>query len=82
MQCGVGVSCRILYSIVRYLYVGCSVSITSVGEALRKHAPNILQYLTALENDNFLIKNCDVFLIFALKHRLWVHVRTASVRRF
>ena len=28
---GVGVSC-ILYSIVSYLYVGCSGSITSVGE--------------------------------------------------
>ena len=29
---GVGVSCRILYSIVSYLYVSCSGSITSVGE--------------------------------------------------
>ena len=29
---GVGVSCRILYFIVSYLYVSCSVSITSVGE--------------------------------------------------
>ena len=28
----VGVSCRILYSIVSYLYVNCSESITSVGE--------------------------------------------------
>ena len=24
----------------------------------------------------------NIFLIFAPKHRLWVHVRTASVRRF
>ena len=24
---------------------------------------------------------CDSFLIFALKHRLWVHVRTALQRR-
>ena len=30
---GVGVSCRILYSIVSYLYVSFSGSITSVGEA-------------------------------------------------
>ena len=29
---GVGVSCRILHSIVSYLYIRCSGSITSVGE--------------------------------------------------
>ena len=32
MLFGVGVSCRILYSIVSYLYVSCSGSATSVGE--------------------------------------------------
>ena len=32
MLFGVGVSCRILYSIVSYLYISCSGSITSVGE--------------------------------------------------
>ena len=32
MLFGVGVSCRILYSIVSYLYVSCSGSFTSVGE--------------------------------------------------
>ena len=32
MVSGVGVSCRILYSIINYLYVSCSGSITSVGE--------------------------------------------------
>ena len=32
MLFGVGVSCRILYSIGSYLYVSCSGSITSVGE--------------------------------------------------
>ena len=32
MLFGVGVSCRILYSIFSYLYVSCSGSITSVGE--------------------------------------------------
>ena len=34
MFCGAsyGVSCRILYSIVSYLYVSCSGSITPVGE--------------------------------------------------
>ena len=32
MLIGVGVSCRISYSFVSYLYVSCSGSITSVGE--------------------------------------------------
>ena len=32
MLFGVGVSCRILFSVVSYLYVSCSGSITSVGE--------------------------------------------------
>ena len=32
MLFGVGVSFRILYSILSYLYVSCSGSITSVGE--------------------------------------------------
>ena len=32
MLIGVGVSCRILYSIVSYFYVSCSISNTSVGE--------------------------------------------------
>ena len=32
MLFGVGVACRILYSIVSYLYVNCSGSITSDGE--------------------------------------------------
>ena len=29
---GVGVSCRILYSIISYLYISCSGSITLVGD--------------------------------------------------
>ena len=31
---GKGVSCRILYYVVGYLYVSCSGSITSVGEEI------------------------------------------------
>ena len=34
------------------------------------------------KTENFQIKNSDIFHIFAQKHRLWVLVRTASVRRF
>ena len=32
----------------------------------------------ALKNENFQLKKFDSFLIFCSKHRLWVHVRTAS----
>ena len=38
---GVGVSCRILYSIVSYLYVSCSGPIISVGEE-RANLPAIV----------------------------------------
>ena len=34
MLFGVGVSCRILYAIVSYLFVSCSGSISSVGEEI------------------------------------------------
>ena len=36
---GVGVSCHISYSIVSYLYVSCSGSITSAGEERAKRKP-------------------------------------------
>ena len=42
----------------------------------------ILQFFTVVKKDNFQMKKCDIFLIFTLKHRLWVHVRTDSFRRF
>ena len=32
----------------------------------------------ALKIENFQLKNFDIFLIYCSKHRLWVHVRTAS----
>ena len=35
----------------------------------------------SFKNDNFQLKNVDIILIFALKHRLWVHVRTSSFRK-
>ena len=34
------------------------------------------------KNGNFQMKNCDVFSYFCSKHTLWVHVGTASMRRF
>ena len=48
-----------------------------------RHYENMpMQYLAIFygcKNDNFQMKNCNIFLIFA---RLWVHIRTASLRRF
>ena len=57
------------------------------GQMLRLiHLENTPVQCTAtfhgLKNDNVQIKNCDIFLIFCSKHRLCVHVRTASLRRF
>ena len=37
---------------------------------------------TPVKPDNIQIKKCDIFLISAQKHRLWVHVRTTSLRQF
>ena len=33
------------------------------------------------KNENFRIKNSDIFSYFCWKHNLWVLVRTASTRR-
>ena len=49
---------------------------------LQKQAySNILKILPP-KNENFQIKNSDIFSYFCSKNRLWVLVRTASVRRF
>ena len=37
--------------------------------------------LVVKKNENFHYKTVDIFSYFCSKHRLWVHVRTASVRR-
>ena len=52
----------------------------SAIHALRKHAySNTLKTLPP-KNENFQIKNSDIFLYFCSKHRLWVLVRTAVQR--
>ena len=48
---GVGVSCRILYSIVSYLYVSCSGSITSVGE--ERANVSAIVYLCCVSSERF-----------------------------
>ena len=56
------------------------------GSYNSKHYDNTpIQYttiFTAVKFDNFQLKSFDNFLIFAQNSRLWVQVRTASVRRF
>ena len=46
------------------------------------HYANMPMQYTAIfhscKNDNFQMKFFNIFLIFALKHRLWVHVRTTE----
>ena len=42
---------------------------------LLKHAYAIYcNFFHGCKNDKFLMKHCDIFLIVALKHRLWVLV--------
>ena len=57
---------------------------TSVNSGFTIHYTNMsVQYTVIFHgciNDNFQMKIFDIFLIFALKHRLWVHVRTTSAK--
>ena len=45
------------------------------------HAHAIYIFFTAVKMKQILIKNLS-FSYFCSKHRLWIHVRTASLRRF
>ena len=49
MLIGLGLSCRISHSIVSYLYVSCSGSITSVGEERANFSPCLLVMWFLLE---------------------------------
>ena len=53
MLFGVGVSCRILYSIVNYLHVSCSGSITSVGEERANLSAIFYFYLCGFCSERF-----------------------------
>ena len=51
--------------------------------ALRKHVRAMSAAIFHdCKNGNFQLKNCDIYSYFCSKHRSWVHVRTASLRRF
>ena len=51
-------------------------------KTLRKHAYSNILKISPPKTESFQIKNSDIFYYFCSKHRLWVLVRTASVRRF
>ena len=36
------------------------------------------EFFSVVKNGNFQLKKFDIFSYFCSKHRLWVHVRTAS----
>ena len=55
MLFGVGVSCRILYSSVCYLYVNCSLSITSVGEERANLSAIVYMQLCGFCPERFLL---------------------------
>ena len=62
--------------------IGPTASEKKLSRTLREHAHVIYTAIFhGCKNDNFLMKNCDKFLIFA-QNRLWVQIRTASLRRF
>ena len=45
--------------------------IDSHSPIMQTHPCNILQFFHGCKNDNFLMKNCDVFLIFAQNIDRW-----------
>ena len=50
--------------------------------SLRKHAYSNILKISPPKTESFQIKNLIYFSYFCSKHRLWVLVRTASVRQF
>ena len=62
------------------------VHVLDAQEQLTLHYANMSVQYSAIfhgcKNDNFQMKIFDIFSYFCSKHRLWVHVRTASMRRF
>ena len=63
------------------LYAVCPVLVRSANANMLvvSHYKNTPMQYTAIfqgcKKDNFQMKDCDVFLYFCSKHRLWVHVQ-------
>ena len=65
--------------------ISCTSIDLTMEFIIRKTCPcNIIipPYTPLLNSKVGVCKGIPIFLIFAPKHRLWVHVRTASARRF
>ena len=65
----VGVSCRILYSIVIYLYVSCSGSFTSVGE---ERAIFTCNYVVSIRRGFLFIVGLGMGCVILLWHSLGI----------
>ena len=57
-------------------------SVSRLLNTSRKHAYTNIMKILPPKNENFQIKNSDIFQNFFSKHRLWELVRTAYRRRF
>ena len=58
---------------------------TDIKIAVYHYANMSVQYTAIFhgyKNGNFQMKKCDFFSFFCSKHRSWVNVRTASLKRF
>ena len=55
---------------------------TEKKKTLRKHVHAIYCDFYCCKHGNFLMKKILYFSYFCSKHRLWIHVRSALLRRF
>ena len=73
MLIGVGVSCRFSYSIVIYLYVSCSGSITSVEEERENYfflLPFTCNYVVSVRRGFLFLLVLGIGLVILLWHSL------------
>ena len=77
----------VMLPIDRLLEKRCSLGLPYIlCETCLFHYDNTPMQYTGIfhccKNVNFEMKKCDIFSCFCSKHRLLIHVKTASVRRF
>ena len=75
MLFGVGVSCRILYSIFSYFYVSCSGSITSVGAERTNLSTIVYLYLCGFCSERFPLGAWDglrYFIVALPRHSIYI----------
>ena len=77
LECGIGGSGNMqLKYLFSHHFFNYSV------KTLRKHAYSNILKMSPPKTENFQIKKLWYFSYFCTKHRLWVLIRTASLRRF